>query len=319
MKILVDGASDASDLPGFDPSEFQDNIFYASDEESLQEHLPGTEVLLGWNFRGRGLEFNWQYADQLKWIHCCGAGVDALLFPALVESDVTITNARGIFDHAMAEYVLGYMLYETKRFAATVQAQKERRWDYKMNSMLAGQRAAVFGVGGIGREVASVLKAIGVEVTGVGRSEREDPVLGTIRASANAHEIVQAVDWVVGILPSTPESDNTFDAAFFTAMQQSARFINIGRGRAQDESALLNALQNGEIAGAMIDVFHTEPLPESSGLWDAPNLFLSPHMSGDYLAHYEDLVKLFAENMRRYVSGEALLNTVDKKLGFVTG
>jgi len=255
MKVLVDGASDASELPGFDPSEFPGDIFYAPDEESLREHLPGTEVLLGWNFRGRGLEFNWQYTDQLKWIHRCGAGVDALLFPALVESDVTLTNARGIFDHAMAEYVLGYMLYEVKRFAATVEAQKERRWGYKMTNMLAGQRAAVFGVGSIGREVASVLKAIGVEVIGVGRSERQDPMLGTIRAIVDAHEIVSTVDWVVGVLPLTPDSDNIFEAEFFAAMRPDARFINIGRGRAQDENALFNALQNGDIAGAMIDVF----------------------------------------------------------------
>ena len=318
MKVLIDGASDASDLPGFDPSNFPGDVFYAPDGKSLQKHLPGTEILLGWNIRGLNLEKYWQYADQLKWIHRCGVGVDALLFPALAESDITISNARGIFDHAMAEYVLAYMLYEVKRFGETLQAQKEGRWQYKLNDTLAGQRAAVFGVGGIGREVASVLKAIGVQVIGVGRSERDDPVLGTIRAIVDAHEIAATVDWVVGALPSTPDSDNTFDAEFFAAMRRSARFINIGRGRAQDETALVNALQNGAIAGAMIDVFHREPLPESRGLWSAPNLFLSPHMSGDYSTHYEDLVKQFVENMRRYVEGETLLNIVDKKLGFIT-
>jgi phosphoglycerate dehydrogenase-like enzyme len=318
MKVLIDGASDASDLPGFDPSNFPGDVFYAPDGESLQKHLPDTEVLLAWNIHGLDLEKYWQYVDQLKWIHRCAAGVDTLLFPALAESDIKLSNARGIFDHAMAEYVLAYMLYEVKRFGETLQAQKERRWQYKWSGTLVGQSAAVFGVGSIGRKVATVLKALGVQVIGVGRSERDDPLLGTIRAVVDAHEIAARVDWVVGALPSTPYSNNTFDADFFAAMRPSARFINIGRGRAQDENALLNALQNGTIAGAMIDVFQEEPLPESSGLWNAPNLFLSPHMSGDYFTHYEDLVKLFVENMRRYVAGETLLNIVDKKLGFIT-
>ena len=198
MKVLIDGASDASDLPGFEPSNFPGDIFYAPDEKSLQKHLPGTEVLLAWNVRGLNLEEHWHLADQLKWIHRCAAGVDALLFPALAESDVTLSNARGIFDHAMAEYVLGYMLYEVKRFGETVQAQKERRWDYRWNDTLAGQRAVVLGVGGIGRKVASVLQAIGVQVVGVGRSQRDDPALGTIRAMADAHEILATADWVIG-------------------------------------------------------------------------------------------------------------------------
>lgn len=318
MKILVDGARSADELPGFDASIIPGDVVYAADIESLQKHLPGTDVLFSWDFRGRGLEQAWQYADQLKWIHCCGAGVDAILFPALVDSDVTLTNARGLFDHAMAEYVLAYMLFEVKLFAGTLQAQKERRWNHKLNSQLAGQRAAVFGVGSIGREIAKVLQAIGVEVVGVGRSERHDSLLGTIRAIADAHEVAAAVDWVIGVLPSTPASDNIFNADFFAAMSPGARFINIGRGRAHDENALLRALQNGEIAGAMIDVFHHEPLPDSSALWSLPNLFLSPHMSGDYSTHLQDLVEQFVGNLQRYVKGETLFNIVDKKLGFVT-
>ena len=318
MKLLVNGATSADELPGFDVLKIPGEVCFAPDQPSLQQHLPGTDVLLGWNFRGRQLQDSWSAVDSLKWIHWCGAGVDAVLFPELANSDVVLTNSRGIFDTAMAEYVLGYMLYEVKKFPATLAAQKEKRWDYKMTRKLAGQTAAIVGVGSIGREVARLLQAVGVNTIGVGRSERDnDALFGRIRSVSDVHDIVADVDWVVGVLPSTAKSDGIFDAEFFSAMNSSARYINIGRGRAQDETALVAALEKGSIAGAMIDVFCEEPLPTESPLWNAPNLFVSPHMSGDFAEFEEDLVKLFLKNMQHYVDGYSLLNVVDKRLGFV--
>ena len=172
MKILVHGAEEMAQVPGLETVGTDTEIGFAPDEASLGQGLPGTDILLGWDFRGRDLANQWDHADSLKWIHWGGAGVDAVLFPALADSDVVLTNSRGLFDRAMAEYVLGYMLAEVKGFRTTLRSQDQSEWNYRGTVKLAGSKAAVFGVGSIGREIATLLKAVDVEVTGVGRSER---------------------------------------------------------------------------------------------------------------------------------------------------
>ena len=124
MKIVINGAASADELPGFEPANCAADVCYAPDEAALATHLPGADVLLGWNFRGRDLQNCWHRADALKWIHWCGAGVDAVLFPELISSPGVLSNSRGLFDRAMAEYVLGYMLFELKEFRGSIQAHQ---------------------------------------------------------------------------------------------------------------------------------------------------------------------------------------------------
>jgi phosphoglycerate dehydrogenase-like enzyme len=318
MKILVNGANNLSQVPGLEVVLSYAQVAFAPDEAHLAQELPNAEILLGWDFRGRELSSQWQHAHHLKWIHWCGAGVEAVLFEELMQSDVILTNAQGLFDRAMAEYVLGYMLMATKRFIDSWEFQKRRHWQYRLTPMLSGQRAAIVGVGSIGREIATRLKSMGVGVTGVGRRARtSDPVFARIVGQADLLQAVSEVDWVISVLPATPSTENVFNHAVFAAMSTSSRFINVGRGSAVDESALIQALENGDIAGAMLDVFRAEPLPESSPLWQTPNLVISPHMSGDYTGFHRDMVAQFVDNLTRYQHGEALLNVVDKRLGFV--
>ena len=318
MKILVNGAANFSDVPGLGAVTPYAQVAFAPDEARLGQELPDAEILLGWDFRGRELASQWRHAHCLKWIHWCGAGVDAVLFDELIQSDVILTNAQGLFDRAMAEYVLGYMLMETKRFLDSWAFQQEREWRYRLTPMLAGQRAVIVGVGSIGREIAATLKAMGVRVTGVGRRARPaDPVFERIDAQSNLLQAVSGVDWVIGVLPGTPETENIFSQPVFAAMPPNARFVNMGRGSAVDESALLRALEAGEIGGAMLDVFRDEPLPSSSPLWQAPNLIISPHISGDYAGFHRDMAQQFIANLSRYRQGEELFNVVDKRLGFV--
>jgi phosphoglycerate dehydrogenase-like enzyme len=319
MKLVVQGADKISDVPGLAEAAAGIEVACAPDAGALARHLPGADALLGWDFRGRELADCWHCVDNLKWIHWCGAGVDAALFPELIASDVVLTNARGIFDRAIAEYVLGYMLSEAKLFRKVLAAQDQQHWEYRMTDKLAGQSVLIFGVGSIGREIARVLKAMDLKVSGVGRTARAgDDCFETIHAASHAVEIVGTPDWIIGVMPSTPETDRLFDAAIFKAMKSTARFINVGRGRALDESALLAALSNGTIAGAMLDVFDTEPLPSDSPMWTAPNLFVSPHISGDYKQHKADLAQQFTDNLARYQHGQPLNNTVNKQLGFVS-
>ncbi len=318
MKILVNGAKELSDVPGLEAVTAYADVAYAPDEVHLAKELPDAEILLGWDFRGRELPSQWQHAHRLKWIHWCGAGVDAVLFDELVQSDVILTNAQGIFDRAMAEYVLGYMLMETKLFSESWDLQKERQWHYRLITKLAGQRAVIVGVGSIGREIATLLKAVGVRVTGVGRRARTgDPVFERIDAQSEILQAVSGVDWVIGVLPATSATENVFTQDVFTAMKPAARFVNVGRGNAVDEPALIRALENADIAGAMLDVFREEPLPASDPLWQAPHVVISPHMSGDFTGFHEEMVQQFIDNLTRYRTGAEMRNVVDKRLGFV--
>ncbi len=319
VKLLVQGAAGASDVPGLDQLDAGIELAFAKDAETLRQHLPGTDALLGWDFRGRDLEECWDAAGSLKWIHWCGAGVDAVLFDGLRNSDVILTNSRGIFDRAMAEYVLGYLVSEVKLFWQTYDLQRQNEWKFRLTSKLSGQSALIFGVGSIGREIARVLKAMDMSVAGVGRTARSgDADFGEIHALGDATAALSAADWVIAVMPGTPETQGIFDARMFAAMKPTARFVNVGRGTAVDEAALVYALENGTIAGAMLDVFRTEPLPAASPLWQTPNLFLSPHMSGDYRENFDDLATLFLHNLARYRDGQPLRNVVDKALGFVS-
>ena len=317
MKIVVNGARSVDDVPGLAAAVVKADVICAPTSEALAEHLPGAEVLLGWNFRGRELADNWKRVDTLKWIHWCGAGVDAALFPELARSDVALTNARGIFDHAMAEYVLGYMLSEVKLFRETWEHQGRQEWTHRLTRRLDGTKAVILGVGSIGRSIARLLTSVGVEVCGVGRSTRtDDPDFGHIYSKADSESALNSADWAIGVMPLTEETKNYFDAPFFALLQPSAYFINIGRGASLDETALLNALETEKISGAMLDVFQTEPLPSGNPLWTAPNLFVSPHMSGDYEEHQRDMAQQFLDNLELYLAGKPLNNPVDKTLGF---
>ena len=187
-----------------------------------------------------------------------------------------------------------------------------------MTRKVAGTRAVICGVGAIGREVARLLGAVGVEVSGVGRKARSgDPDFGEIHTLDAAADAIAAADWVVGVMPLTSETTGYFNERFFARMNPDARFINIGRGQSVDEPSLIAALKNGQIAGAMLDVFCTEPLPQDDPMWDAPNLVISPHMSGDYAEYHADMTQQFLANLKRYKAGEPLTNLVDKSLGFV--
>ena len=315
--LLVQGVDKISEVPRLEELAGEAEIRCASTADDLRRLLPGAEVMLGWNFRAASLRDAWDAADSLRWIHWAGAGVDAALFDELAASDVRMTNARGVFDRPMAEWVLGMVIAFAKRFPETMASQARAEWHYRTSELVAGKRALVVGVGSIGREVARLLRAVGMEVEGLGRSARNgDADFGSVGAIDELHTRLAGADYVVLITPLTEQTRGLFGAAEFAAMKQQARFINIGRGALVDEAALLDALQRGAIAGAALDVFVEEPLPPESPFWSAPNCLVSPHMSGDYAEFETAMAEQFIENWRRYRAGEALLNLVDKNLGF---
>jgi phosphoglycerate dehydrogenase-like enzyme len=315
--LVIQGVKTIDEVPRLAELSDQAELRFAVTEDELRATLPGADAMLGWNFRAGSLRATWASASDLRWIHWAGAGVDAAMFPELVESDVQLTNARGIFDLPMAEWVLGMVICFAKGIPQTLAYQAQSEWTHRLSETIAGKRALVVGVGSIGRATGRLLRAAGMEVEAVGRSARDgDADFGHVYAIDELHSRLPLADYVVLITPLTPQTRNLFGEAEFDAMALHARFINIGRGALVVEDALLAALQSGTIAGAALDVFVNEPLVPDSHFWKAPNCIVSPHMSGDYAEFEAAMADQFIDNWARYLSGEPMLNLVDKNLGF---
>jgi phosphoglycerate dehydrogenase-like enzyme len=315
--LVVQGVKRIDEVPRLEELSDQAEIRCASSADELRRMLPGAEVMLGWNFRAASLREAWSAVDSLRWIHWGGAGVDAALFDELAASDIQLTNARGVFDQPMAEWVLGMIIAFAKRFPETLACQARAEWRHLLSEQVAGKRALVVGVGSIGRAVGRLLAAAGMQVEAVGRSARDgDADFGHVYGIDELRQRLPDADYVVLITPLTEQTRGLFGAREFAAMNQPARFINIGRGALVVEEELLAALHEGSIAGAALDVFVEEPLPSSSPFWTAPNCLVSPHMSGDYAEFETTMAEQFIDNWRRYLAGEPLHNLVDKRLGF---
>jgi phosphoglycerate dehydrogenase-like enzyme len=294
------------------------DLAYADTPDGLAEILPGSDVILAWRPRSALLQPAWGKADAVRWIQSASAGVDALLFPELVESDVVVTNARGVFDDAIAEYVIGMILMLAKGLPGVLARQAEKRWDHRDTETLALKRVLVVGVGSIGRAVGRTCGALGMMVRGVGSTARgRDDVFRVVYGSDELADACAWADYVVNVLPGTDRTRHLFDRDVIAAMRPTARFVNVGRGSTVDETALARALQDGGLAGAALDVFEEEPLPAESPLWDMPNVIVSPHMAGDFAGFREALVELFVQNLERYLTGLPLENVVDKQRGYV--
>jgi phosphoglycerate dehydrogenase-like enzyme len=292
-----------------------------TDETGLAAALPGTEVLFMWDFWSSALADAWPHADGLRWVHIASAGVDRLLFPELVDGDVVVTNSRGVFDEPIAEYVLGLVLCFAKDLHTTLRLQGRRRWRHRETERVAGTRALVIGTGPIGRAIGRRLTTAGMTVGAIGRAGRAarpvDPDLGEVRPHTELYEALAEADYVILAAPLTELTEGMIDAGALARMRPTARLINIARGGLVVEGDLIDAVREGAIAGAALDVFAAEPLAESSPLWELPNVIVSPHMSGDALGWREELVTLFTDNLARYRRGDPLRNVVDKRLGYV--
>lgn len=285
----------------------------------LKSALPEAEIVLQWDFGSRLLGESFHEAKALRWIHVAGAGVDAVLTPQIAASDVTITNARGVFNRSIAETVAAMMLVFAKDILTTIDLQARQEWLHRETEMLSGQTAVVVGAGEIGRAINHILRSLGVNVIGVATVERPDPDFGVLRSIEQLDTLLPHADFVVAILPLTEFTRGLFGREQFLLMKRTARFINVGRGELVDEDALVDALRSGEIAGAALDVFRTEPLPPGHPLWSMPDVIVSPHMSADFHGWLEALADQFVDNLGKWLAGEPLLNVVDKALGYVPG
>jgi phosphoglycerate dehydrogenase-like enzyme len=263
-------------------------------------------------------------AERLRWVHSTAAAVGILPLEDLAPRGVLITNSRGIQATAIAEYVMGGLLVLSRRFNLTLAAQPERRWiqneltDKAWPWSLAGRRMTIVGLGTIGQEVARRAHAFGMHVTGVRRRPAEPPpaYADRIIGPGHLHDALRGADVLVLAAPSIPETDRLIGAEQIALLNRGAILINVARGRIVDEAPMISALQNGQLGGAVLDVFDKEPLDPDSPLWTLPNAVITPHSSGVRPDHWDEVIDLFSENLSRFQRGEALRNVVDCAAGY---
>lgn len=289
----------------------------ATDAARLPEALTRADALLLWDFfsEDAATQLSRAVPSRLDWIHVAAAGVDAILTPAVVASGVRVTNAAGVFDRPIAEYVLACVSAHAKQLPCTLERQRERVWRQRVTTNLAGLRVVVLGAGGIGSEVARLLTAVGMTVRLVARTARDTPD-GPVAALPDLPALLAEADVFVVALPATAETERIVDARTIAMLRPHCLFVNVGRGRTVDEDALRAALRDGRLGGAVLDAFEVEPLPEGDPLWGDPRVIVSPHTSSRTEGWRDRLAAQFVEQYRDWRAGAPMSALVDKARGY---
>lgn len=253
------------------------------------------------------------YLPGLKWAQSLWAGVEPLLDPAL-RRDYVLTNARGVFGGLMSEYVLGYLLAHERRILQMAEDQKNKRWNDSDTGTLRGKTIGLLGVGSIGADVARTAKFFGMTVRGYTFSSEASSDVDRYYHGNDLLEFAKGLDYLVNILPNTKDTHKIINADLLAALPPHALVINVGRGPAVDEAALLEALSRQKVAGAVLDVYEKEPLPQDHPFWSTPNLHMTFHTAA--LSLPEDLTRIFIENYNLYNEGKPLKYQVDFEKGY---
>jgi phosphoglycerate dehydrogenase-like enzyme len=248
-----------------------------------------------------------------QWLQSTWAGITPLLAEGLPR-EYRLTRAVGIFGQVMAEFVLTYMLGHEREVLARLVSQVERKWDNRLGQSLAGRKALIVGAGDIGQSVAQFLLPFGVELYGIASAPRTQAPFVEVGALTDLDRLVGEVDYVINLLPNTPETHDLFDAKLFAKFKPTGVFINVGRGVAVVDADLVEALKEGHLAGAVIDVCRQEPLPQRHPFWTAWGLLLTGHSSAP--TSPAAMVRLFVDNVRAFQAGEALRGEVDFSRGY---
>jgi len=293
----------------------EDPVTVRQAEDQAAAVLPQCEVLVGLaRFPARAL----QWAPNLRWIAATSAGVDKLA-PEVAER-VVLTNGTGLGAEPIAEHVICSLMMLSRGSHVYLRQQVEHKWQRGYQAReISGLTMGVIGMGAIGRAVARRARALGMRVIGVRRSVdglQQDPDADEMCPPSNLEHVLSNSDAVVLATPLTSETRQLIGAPQLSAMKRGAILINIARGAVVDDGALLDALNNGHLGGAALDVFAPEPLPADSALWDAPNVIITPHCASSTDRYDERVSELMSDNLRRYVNGEPLRNVVDFNRGY---
>lgn len=257
-------------------------------------------------------------APGVRWIHFRSAGLDGSAYPELADQGLVVTNGRGVFSEALAEFVLAAVFHFAKKLRLLMRQQDRRRWDAYVPTLVRGRTMGIVGYGDIGRAAARKAHALGVRIVALRRTATgaTDAWVAAVHPREGLHALLAESDFVVVATPLTAETRGLIDAAALRAMKPTAMLVNVGRGPVVQEQALVEALRRGGIAGAALDVFETEPLPADSPLWALDDVLLSPHSADQTPGWLDDAMTCFLANLRRFLAGEPLANVVDPRRGY---
>jgi len=297
-------------------------IVTVSREGLADAPLDDVEVLLHGFLAADAYERLLARAPDLRWVHSAAAGVERLLTPAALARGLVFTNARGVFSRPIAEYVLMMVLAVNRRLPQLLELAAERTWQPLEGRELRDTTLGIIGFGSIGRAVAELAAPFGPRILATRRSseprpgEPPPPPGVEVGGPETFGQVVAAADFVILALPLTPETEDLVDDRVLARMKRTAWLVNVARGRLIVERALLRALREGTIGGAVLDAFREEPLQPDSAFYGLPNAIVTPHTSWSSGRVLDETVELFAENLRRYAAGEPLLNVVDPAVGY---
>ncbi|MCK1402308.1 D-2-hydroxyacid dehydrogenase [Bradyrhizobium sp. 4] len=274
--------------------------------------LPQVDVLLAFD-----VPSELSNARKLRWFQCTAAGVDHLRTLRENAGDVVVTNTRGIHGEIIADYVIGGITMLHWNFPRLLKCQELRQWKPQRVKPLSAMTVGIVGLGSIGTSIARRAKSAGMTVIGSKR-DVSYPVacVDQLFGASDLDAMLPQCDFVVMAVPATQETSGLMDRARFTNMRQSAYLLNIGRGNVLVEEHLIEALELGNIAGAMLDVFEAEPLPCESPLWTMPNVIATPHISAASTSDGQFIFEVFADNLQRFLEGKALRNVIDLRRGY---
>jgi len=282
--------------------------------DQLGDHIADTDILAPWG--SDEIRPFFASGQQLRWVHSLSAGVENLIFPEIQASNIILTNSRGIHSIPVSEHVLALLFAFSRCLPQTIRQQDRKIWKRLRADELHEKAVGIIGLGSIGREIAKKAKALGMKVLAAKRELTEELFVDELFASDDLLNMLPQCDYVVTALPLLPETHNLLQRRHFQAMKPTACFINIARGAVVCETDLIAALETKEIRGAGLDVFEHEPLPEASPLWEMPNVIITPHVAAFSPYYMDRAIRLFADNLARFVAVEPLVNMIDKQKGY---
>ncbi|MSO94131.1 MAG: D-2-hydroxyacid dehydrogenase [Rhodospirillales bacterium] len=280
--------------------------------EALERHMPEADVVIAPTFPLDILP----RARRLRWIQCTNAGIDFLVPARNRLKHVAVTNAGGIHGPVMADYVMAALVMLQWDFPRNFREQQARIWKAREFDPLAEKTIGIVGLGAIGRAIAERAKSAGMTVLGTKRRAGSVKAVDRVFRPNQMRNMLALSDFVVLVVPSTPETKALIGKGELAAMKRTAFLINVARGSIVDERALAMALKAKTIAGACLDVFEQEPLPAESPLWGLDNVIVTPHISGNPSRYAARVVDIFADNMKRWRTGRPFRNLVDLKRGY---
>ena len=295
-------------------------FIHATDDQTRARGLAEAEVAFTWILSARELAD----APRLRWVHSSAVAVETFCLPDLFARRVIVSNSRGVQSAPIAEHVMAVLLALAKQLPFVIDRQREKHWAQndlvgeRLPWLLQGRTLGLIGAGTIGSAIAGLASAFGMKVIALTRRAQRSNLSGVddVLPPGGLHQLLERSDVVVVAAPLTPETLDMIGTPELARMKRGSVLINVGRAKIVNHEALADALRSGHLGGASLDVFHREPLPPEDPLWSLPNVILTPHTSGFRQGHWDDVIDLFSENLRRYRRGEPVRFRVEPELGY---